>query len=69
MTTCDYLARRLNRVFNDLGLLPHIPGDWSQSSPEGLGFRRLTVHEADRLVLAVEELADNLCAISETRVL
>ena len=57
MTTCDYLARRLNRVFNDLGLLPHIPGDWLQPSPEGLGFRPITVQEADKLVLAIEDLA------------
>ena len=57
MTTCDYLARRLNRVFNDVGLLPHLPRDWLQPSPEGLGFRPLTVQEADRFVLAVEDLA------------
>ena len=57
MSTCDYLARRLNRVFNDLGLLPHIPGDWLQPGPDGLSFRPLSVQEADKLTLAVEELA------------
>ena len=58
MTTCDYLARRLNRVFNDLGLLPHIPPRWLQPGPDGLSFRPLSVHEADKLTLAVEDLAD-----------
>ena len=57
LTTCDYLALRLNRFFNDLGLLPHIPSDWLQPSPDGLAFRPLSVREADKFVLALEDLA------------
>jgi hypothetical protein len=55
--TAYYLARRLQAVFNDLGLLHHIPSDWLQPSPEGLSFRSLNVREADKLTLAVEDLA------------
>ncbi len=56
-TTAHYLARRLQMVFNDLGLLPHIPSDWLQPGPDGLSFRPLSVREADKLVLALEDLA------------
>jgi hypothetical protein len=57
LSTPDYLARRLDRVINDLGLMPHIPMGWLQPNPEGLSFRSLNVHEADKLVLAVEDVA------------
>jgi hypothetical protein len=57
LTTCDYLARRLQAVFNDLGLFSHIPSDWLQPGPDGLSFRPLSVREADKLTLAVEDLA------------
>jgi hypothetical protein len=57
MTTAHYLARRLHLVFHDLGLLEHIPSDWLQPSPEGLSFRSLSVSEADKFVLAVEDVA------------
>ena len=56
-TTAHYLARRLQVVLKDLGLLAHIPSDWLQPGPEGLHFRHLSVREADRLVLAIEDLA------------
>jgi hypothetical protein len=56
-TTAHYLARRLRVVFTDLGLLEHIPSDWLQPGPDGLSFRPLSVREADKLTLAVEELA------------
>lgn len=55
-TACD-LARRLQVVFQDLGLLPHIPSDWLQPSPDGLSFRSLSVREASQFVRAVEEVA------------
>lgn len=53
--TTAHLARRLHMVFNDLGLLDHIPSDWLQPSPEGLSFRTLSVREANKFVLAVED--------------
>ena len=56
-TTAHYLAHRLQAVFNDLGLLSHVPSDWLQPSPGGLSFRPLSVREADQLTLAVEDLA------------
>jgi len=56
-STAYYLARRLQAVFNDLGLLSHIPSDWLQPGSNGLSFRPLSVHEADKLTLAVEDLA------------
>ena len=56
-TTAWYLARRLHLALHDLGLLDHFPSDWVQPSLDGLSFRPLSVHEADRLVLAVEDLA------------
>jgi hypothetical protein len=57
-STAYYLARRLYVVFNDVGLGPHIPSDWLQPGPEGgLSFRSLSLREADRLVLAIEDLA------------
>lgn len=52
-----YLARRLQAVINDLGLLPHIPSGWLQPCPEGLSFGSLSVRQADRLVQAVEDVA------------
>ena len=55
--TAHYLARRLQQVFNDLGLLSHVPSDWLQPGPDGLSFRTLSVREADKLTLAVEDLA------------
>lgn len=57
-STAHYLAHRLHLVFNELGLLPHVPSDWLQPSPDGLGFRPLSVREADKLVLALENLVD-----------
>jgi hypothetical protein len=56
-STAHYLARRLEIVFNDLGLLPHIPSDWLQPGPDGLAFRSLTVREADKFTLAIEDVA------------
>ena len=56
-TTAHYLARRLHIVFNDLSLPQHIPSDWLQPGPEGLSFRSLSVREADKFVLAIEDLA------------
>ena len=55
--TAYYLARRLQAVLNDLGLLSHIPSDWLQPGPDGLSFRPLSVLEANKLTLAVEDLA------------
>lgn len=55
--TTWYLARRLHLVIQDLGLLDHVPSDWTQPGPDGLSFRRLTVGESDRFVLAMEDLA------------
>ena len=56
-TTAHYLARRLHVALNDLGFRPHIPSDWPQPSPEGLSFRSLSVREAEKFILAVEDLA------------
>ena len=55
--TARYLTRRLHVVFNDLDLLDHIPSGWLQPGPDGLSFRPLSVLEADKLTLAVEDLA------------
>lgn len=60
--TAHYLARRLHVVFHDLDLLEHLPSDWLQPSPDGLSFRPLSVREADKLVLAIEELAQGRLA-------
>jgi hypothetical protein len=56
-STAHYLARRLHAVFNDLGLRAHIPPDWLQPGSSSLSFRPLRVQEADKLTLAVEDLA------------
>jgi hypothetical protein len=56
-STTHYLAHRLHVVFDDIGLSPHVPSDWLQPGPDGLAFRSLTLPEADKLVLAVEDLA------------
>ena len=55
--TTAHLARRLHVVFNDLDLLEHLPPDWLQPGADGLSFRQLSVREADKLTLAVEDLA------------
>ena len=57
LSTSDYLARRLDRVINDLGLMPHVPAGWVQAQVDGLAFRCLTIVQADKFVLAVEDLA------------
>ena len=51
------LARRLHVVFNDLGLLDHVPSGWLQPSPDGLSFASMSVRESDKFVLALEDLA------------
>jgi hypothetical protein len=56
--TAHYLARRLLLAFHDLGLSESIPRGWLQPGPDGLAFRALTVREADKLVLAIEDLAN-----------
>lgn len=56
-TTAYYLARRLHLALHDLGVLQHIPPDWLQPGPDGLSFRPLSVREADKLTLALEDLA------------
>jgi hypothetical protein len=56
-TTAHYLARRLQVVLNDLGLLEHLPSDWLQPGPDGLSFGSISVREADKFVLAVEDVA------------
>jgi len=55
-TTAWYLARRIHVVLQDLGLLDHIPSGWLQPGPDGLSFRPLSVREADKLTLALEDL-------------
>jgi hypothetical protein len=55
-TTAWYLARRLRLALHDLGVL-HVPPEWMQATPEGISFRSLSVREADKLTLAVEDLA------------
>jgi len=57
-TTAHFLAHRLAVALSDLGLSSHVPTDWLQPSPDGLAFRSLSVHEADWLVLALEDLAE-----------
>lgn len=56
-STENYLARRLHFVLHDLGLREHLPSDWLRPGPEGLSFASLSLREADKLVLAVEDLA------------
>jgi hypothetical protein len=56
--TSHYLARRLLLAFHDLGLMRAVPDGWLQPGPDGVAFRTLTVREADKLVLAVEDLGN-----------
>jgi hypothetical protein len=56
-TTAHYLARRLLRAFHDLGIAREIPTGWVRAESDGLVFGNLTVSQADKLVLAVEDLA------------
>lgn len=57
LSTSDYLARRLDRVINDLGLMPHVPTGWVRAQADGLTFGYLTIIQADKFVLAIEDLA------------
>jgi hypothetical protein len=56
-TTADYLARRLLLAFQDLGIACEIPIGWVRAESGGLVFGNLTEAQADKLVLAVEDLA------------
>lgn len=56
-TTEFYLARRLNLALHDLELVQHVPSGWVQVTPGGLSFASLNVREADKFVLAIEDLA------------
>ena len=38
----------------------HLPAGWVQPGPEGLLFGPLSVREADKLVLAIEDVAHGL---------
>lgn len=51
-----YLARRMELVLDDLGLLLFLPAGWVQAGPSGLVFGSLNLREADKFVLAVEDL-------------
>ena len=53
----DHLARRLVRALFDLGLDQVLPGGWVSSSCEGLTFGQLTLRQADRLILVLEDVA------------
>jgi hypothetical protein len=58
LKTSHYLARRLLLAFHDLGLIESVPNGWLQPGPDGLAFGALSVREADKLVLAIEDLAN-----------
>jgi hypothetical protein len=55
--TAYYLGRRLRLALHDLGLLQHVTSGWVQVSRGGLSFASLSVSEADKLVLVLEDLA------------
>lgn len=55
-TTTHYLARRLVLAFRDLGFREQIPSDWIQPCADGIAFRSLNLRDADKLVLAFEDL-------------
>ena len=56
-STAYYLARRLHLAFSDLGLRDHIRAGWVQPGADCLVFGSLTVAQADKFVLAVEDVA------------
>jgi hypothetical protein len=61
-TTAHYLGRRLHLALHHLGVLQHVPSGWVQVTPGGLSFASLSVREADKFVLAVEDLAQGRLA-------
>ena len=50
------LRRRLNGAFWDLGLTEKVPTDWVTPVCSGWYFAPFTYHQANRLVVALEDL-------------
>jgi len=65
-TTAWYLGRRLHLALHDLGVLEHVPSRWVRVTPEGLSFGTLSVREADKLVLVLEDLTQSRPACQPT---
>lgn len=53
----DYLIRRFQLVFHDLGLDRVVPDRWITSDSDGLEFKRLTLKQADGVIAALEDIA------------
>jgi hypothetical protein len=53
----DYLPRRLDVVWLDLGLDSIVPAGWAAATPNGLSFGELNTRQADNLIRALEDIA------------
>lgn len=53
-------ARRLRRALHDLGLDSITGSEWCSDSDGGIAFASLDARSADRLICALEDLADRI---------
>jgi hypothetical protein len=53
----QHLVRRLELFFSELGLDEVVPSQWVTATKQGLAFDHLPLRSADKLLLALEDLA------------